>query len=52
MGCRRWRADTTEDGEGEALLMSDYSPSSFDGRYFGPIPRAQIQGVVRPVLTW
>jgi type IV secretory pathway protease TraF len=22
---------------GEVLLMSDYSPISFDGRYFGPI---------------
>jgi type IV secretory pathway protease TraF len=37
---------------GEVLLMSDYSPLSFDGRYFGPIPRAQIQGVVQPVWTW
>jgi conjugative transfer signal peptidase TraF len=37
---------------GEVLLMSDYSPISFDGRYFGPIPRAQIQAVVRPVWTW
>jgi conjugative transfer signal peptidase TraF len=37
---------------GEVLLMSDYSPSSFDARYFGPIPRAQIQSVVRPVWTW
>ena len=38
--------------DGEVLLMSDYSPESFDGRYFGPIPRACIQGVVRPVWTW
>jgi conjugative transfer signal peptidase TraF len=37
---------------GEVLLMSDYSPTSFDGRYFGPIPRTQIQSVVRPVWTW
>ena len=36
----------------EVLLMSDYSPISFDGRYFGPIPRAQVQTVVRPVWTW
>jgi conjugative transfer signal peptidase TraF len=36
----------------EVLLMSDYSPISFDGRYFGPIPREQIQTVVRPVWTW
>jgi conjugative transfer signal peptidase TraF len=38
--------------DGEALLMSDYSPISFDGRYFGPIARARIQTVVRPVWTW
>jgi conjugative transfer signal peptidase TraF len=38
---------------GEILLMSDSScPWNFDGRYFGPIPRACIQGVVRPVWTW
>ena len=34
---------------GEVLLMTDYSPISFDGRYFGPIARKQIQSVVRPV---
>jgi conjugative transfer signal peptidase TraF len=37
---------------GEVLLMSDYSPISFDGRYFGPVQAAQIQSVVRPVWTW
>jgi conjugative transfer signal peptidase TraF len=36
----------------EVLVMSDYSPISFDSRYFGPIPRTQIQSVVRPVWTW
>ncbi len=39
-------------GPGEVLLMSDGSPTSFDGRYFGPIPRACIQTVIRPVMTW
>lgn len=38
--------------DGEVLLMSDYSAASFDGRYFGPIPRACIRSVVRPVWTW
>lgn len=38
--------------DGEVLLMSDRSAWSFDGRYFGPTPRAQIQSVVRPVWTW
>jgi conjugative transfer signal peptidase TraF len=37
---------------GEVLVMSDYSPISFDSRYFGPIAREQIQAVVRPVWTW
>jgi conjugative transfer signal peptidase TraF len=36
----------------EVLLMSDYSPLSFDARYFGPISRTQIQSVVQPVWTW
>jgi conjugative transfer signal peptidase TraF len=34
---------------GEVLLMSDFNPLSFDGRYFGPIERGQVQAVVRPV---
>jgi len=38
--------------ENQVLLMSDYDPRSFDGRYFGPISRAQIRSVIRPVLTW
>jgi type IV secretory pathway protease TraF len=32
--------------------MSDVSGTSFDGRYFGPINRSQIQTVVSPVITW
>lgn len=38
--------------EGEVLVMSDCSALSFDGRYFGPIPRVSIRSVVAPVLTW
>lgn len=36
----------------EILVMSDYSRISFDGRYFGPIPRCCIQSVIRPAWTW
>jgi conjugative transfer signal peptidase TraF len=36
----------------EVLLMSDYSPLSWDSRYFGPLPITAIQSVIRPVLTW
>jgi conjugative transfer signal peptidase TraF len=38
-------------GTAQVLLMSDYSPKSFDGRYFGPIEQTGIKGVLRPVLT-
>ena len=41
----------TLDGS-ELLLMSDVSGTSFDGRYFGPIHRSQIKGVIRAVFTW
>ena len=36
----------------QVLLMSDYSPKSFDGRYFGPIHQTGIKGVLRPVFTF
>ena len=34
------------------LLMSDYSPDSFDGRYFGFTDESDIISAVRPLLTW
>lgn len=43
-GCRVLRAD-------EVLLLGERSPASFDGRYFGPVPRSAIVGVVRPLWT-
>lgn len=36
----------------EVLLMGDVNPRSFDGRYFGPVERAQVLAVIRPVFTW
>jgi conjugative transfer signal peptidase TraF len=39
-------------GSTEVLVMSDSNSGSFDGRYFGPIQRLQIQGVIRPIFTW
>jgi len=36
----------------EVLLMSDASSLSFDGRYFGPLNRAQIRSLIRPIWTW
>jgi conjugative transfer signal peptidase TraF len=38
-------------GKAQVLLMSDYSPKSFDGRYFGPANLTGIKGVLRPVFT-
>jgi conjugative transfer signal peptidase TraF len=37
---------------GEVLLMSDYSPASFDARYFGPLQATTIESVIKPILTW
>ncbi|EAT5352689.1 conjugative transfer signal peptidase TraF [Salmonella enterica] len=36
----------------ELLLMTDRSPSSFDGRYFGAVTTSQIISAVSPVITW
>jgi type IV secretory pathway protease TraF len=36
----------------QALLMSDYDPYSFDGRYYGPLPEAAIYAYTEPVLTF
>lgn len=38
--------------DNEVLVMSDVNGKSFDGRYFGPILRSQIQTVIVPVITW
>jgi conjugative transfer signal peptidase TraF len=37
---------------GQVWVMSEYSPRSFDSRYYGPIETARIKGVVRPVFVW
>ncbi len=41
-GCRQLGAD-------EVFVFSDRIPNSFDSRYFGPVRRADIVGVFRPV---
>lgn len=48
----RFQADRYVLSASEVLLMSDVSSTSFDGRYFGPVGRAQIKTVIVPVLTW
>lgn len=48
----RYQASEYTLGASELLLMSDVSGTSFDGRYYGPVHRAQVQTVIRPVVTW
>jgi conjugative transfer signal peptidase TraF len=48
----RYQASEYTLGATEVFLGSDVSDTSFDGRYYGPIQRSQIQAVIRPVLTW
>ena len=36
----------------ELMLMSDVSGVSFDSRYFGPLDRAQVRAVIKPIFTW
>ena len=48
----RLRTGPSPLGAAEVLLMSDASRTAFDARYFGPLPRAQIEAVLVPVLTW
>ncbi|RZA23595.1 MAG: conjugative transfer signal peptidase TraF [Proteobacteria bacterium] len=39
-------------GQAEVLLMSNGSTTAFDGRYFGPVSRAQLETAIKPILTW
>ncbi len=48
----RYQADSYTLNEHQVLLMTDRNPFSFDGRYFGPLSRAQIKTVIVPAITW
>jgi conjugative transfer signal peptidase TraF len=48
----RFHADGYVLGHAEVLLMSNGSPTAFDGRYFGPVSRAQLETAIKPILTW
>jgi conjugative transfer signal peptidase TraF len=34
---------------GEVWLLSGHDPRSFDSRYFGPVPAANVQGIARSI---
>lgn len=46
------RKDSFRLSENDVLLIANNSPRSFDGRYFGPVDRSLIRGVVIPLVTW
>ncbi len=48
----RFQADGYVLGQAEVLLMSDGSPTAFDGRYFGPVSHVQLKTAIKPILTW
>jgi conjugative transfer signal peptidase TraF len=43
---------TRQVGAGEVWLFGFNDARSWDSRYFGPVPLADVRGVLRPVVTW
>lgn len=39
-------------GGGQVFLMSERCERGFDGRYFGPVQRAELQGALLPLWQW
>jgi len=39
-------------GAGQVWLFGFNDHRSWDSRYFGPIPLANVRGEIRPVVTW
>ena len=39
-------------GAGEVWLFGFNNVRSWDARYFGPVPLANVRGVLRPLVTW
>jgi type IV secretory pathway protease TraF len=38
-------------GDGEVWILSGHDPRSYDSRYFGPVPTANIRGRAVPLLV-
>lgn len=39
-------------GEDSLFAFSGHHPRSFDSRYFGPVPKSSVRGVLRPLWTF
>lgn len=39
-------------GAGQVWLFGFNDRRSWDSRYFGPIPLANVRGEIKPVVTW
>jgi conjugative transfer signal peptidase TraF len=48
---RAFPAGSYQVAQGDVWLLSGHDARSFDSRYFGPVPAANVQGVARPVWT-
>jgi conjugative transfer signal peptidase TraF len=46
---RAFPAGSYQVAQGDVWLLSGHDARSFDSRYFGPVPAANVQGVARPV---
>jgi len=47
----RWPDGIYKVNEGSVWLLSTYSMESFDSRYFGPVPLANVRGRATPLLV-
>lgn len=45
------QAESGPVGVGQVWVLSGHSERSFDSRYFGPIPHAQLTAILRPLWT-
>lgn len=47
-----WKVINYQLKENEVLTMTNQSPWSFDGRYYGLVSTRQIKGMLKPIITW
>ena len=45
------RANDVIVAKGDVWVISSYNPSSFDSRYFGPVPTSKIEGLANPLFV-